>query len=95
MKPAEYWRQSKKWSSYVFKEGVVVQSTFQYVVPSAQEHYAPYSFLVLSVANETIEVMGVPGEKFQAGDRVRLVLRRTAVISTSEPISYGLKAEKI
>lgn len=95
MKPAEYWRKSKLWHRDILQEGTVIQSTFIHVPPSAQADFAPYSFLVVKLATKTVEVMGVPGVTFKTGDTVRLVLRRVASNQHSEPIPYGLKAEKI
>lgn len=95
MKPAEYWRKSKQWHALLLQEGVVVQSTCIHVAPTAQAAYAPYSFLVVQLAHQKVEVMGVPGQVFEAGDAVRLVLRRVATNLATEPIPYGLKAEKI
>lgn len=95
MKPAEYWRKQALWSKHLLKTGTVVQSTLLRVVPGAQSEYAPYSFLIVQVEDNTLEVMGVPGETFESGDQVRLVLRRIAASSDAEPIAYGIKAEKV
>lgn len=95
MHPAEYWRKSKEWSQLIFKQGTVVQSTLLQVTPSAQSEFGNYSFLVVAVGKKTVEVMGVPGETFSVGDTVRFVLRRMAKNTATQPISYGLKAEKI
>ena len=95
MKPAEYWRKQTLWAKHLLKTGTVVQSTLLRVVPTAQAEYAPYSFLIVRVEDDTLEVMGVPGETFESGDQVRLVLRRIAACSDTEPIAYGIKAEKV
>lgn len=95
MKPAEYWRKSKQWRELILREGTVVQSTLIHVPPSDQAIFAPYSFLLVKLEDKVVEVMGTPGTTFKTGDKVRLVLRRTASNQASEPIPYGLKAEKI
>ena len=94
MKPAAYWRASKEWSSLVSQRGTVVVSTTIRVAPSDQNLYAPYAFLLISLGDRNIEVMGVPGQTFQSGDSVRLVLRRVAKTIKSQPITYGIKAER-
>ncbi len=95
MKPAEYWRKKGNWSNLLFKTGTVVQSTQIFIPPTAQALFSPYSFLIISVEEKKMEVMGVPGVTFVKGDAVRLVLRRLASNTPSQPIPYGLKAEKL
>ena len=95
MKPAEYWRKKDSWAGLLLKTATVVQSTHIFVPPKAQAAFAPYSFLLISIEGKKMELMGVPGQEFKKGDQVRLVLRRIASNSESEPIPYGLKAEKI
>ncbi|MCA9368839.1 hypothetical protein KC721_00940 [Candidatus Woesebacteria bacterium] len=95
MKPAEYWRKRSNWSKYLLRTGKVIASSHIFVAPAAQSEYSPYSFVVVDVNGERVECMGVPNQHLKAGDEVRFVLRRVAASTTSEPIPYGLKVEKI
>lgn len=92
MKITESWRENKKWSKHLGKEGKVLSATLMEVAASDQMAFLPYSYLVIDLGKEKISVMGVSGESFTIGDRVQIVLRKIKKEASSEIIVYGLKA---
>lgn len=92
MKTTESWRNKKNWSKYIGKKGVVLASTLMEVAATDQLAFLPYSYLVVDLGREKISVMGVAGEAFNYGDKVKLVLRKIKKEAQAEVIAYGLKA---
>lgn len=93
--PTQYWRAAQRWQHHLGQIGTVVASTIIRVAPPELAPQTPYSFLIVQLDSEKIEVMGVDHETFQPGDQVQLVLRKLGQPSDSSVIAYGLKAKKI
>ncbi len=97
IKPADYWRQSKRWAQWLGREGRVIAATYIKVAGSAHVLAAPYAYVVVKLngVKEKKELMGVGHERLQTGDRVRCVLRKNPSLDQIGLIEYVLKAAKI
>ena len=95
MKITESWRSNKNWSKYLGREGKVISTTMMEVAATDQLAFLPYAYMVVDLGESKISVMGVAGETFAIGDRVKLVLRKIKKESQEEIIVYGLKATHV
>jgi uncharacterized OB-fold protein len=97
IKPANYWRRSKKWSQWLGCEGRVVAATHIKVAGSAHALSAPYAYVIVKFdgVKERKELMGAGHEQLRAGDRVRCVLRRNPSLDKAGLVEYLLKAVKV
>jgi uncharacterized OB-fold protein len=90
----ESWRANQQWSTYLGQQGRVLASSHMEVAATDQVGFTPYSYVLVEVAGERLSLMGAVGEDFQAGDQVRIVLRKLKREAAAEVITYGLKVTK-
>ncbi len=95
MQPAQYWRQSKDWSTWLGREGTVIGSTQVRVAAPERSALTPYAYVLIDFGSERRSFMGVGHQPLQVGDRVRCVLRKTAVTDKNDLIAYGIRVEKM
>ena len=84
IKPAEYWRENKKWKLLLGKTGRVIFST-----------WSTYSYALVEVDGKKYEMVGVGREKLAKGDKVICVLRRQSKQSSNGLVDYRIKVKKI
>ena len=97
IKPANYWRQSKKWAQWLGCEGRVVAATYIKMAGSSHVLATPYAYVVVEFdeIKERKELMGVGHEQLQTGDRVKCVLRKNPSLDRAGLVEYVLKVAKI
>lgn len=96
MNAPHYWRDSKKWSTWLGRQGVVVASTFIRVPPAGLEELGPYSLVLVEFKNgERAEFLGVSHDSFQPGQAVGCILRRLPSSSAVGVIPYAIKVEPV
>lgn len=93
--PAQYWRQNKKWSQWLGKQGVVVASTQILVAPPELESSLPYALALVDFGGELRECLGAEHMAFSPGDKVEYVFRRLGEPTETGIVNYGLKVQKI
>lgn len=95
MQPTTYTRQIKTTSQYLGKNGIIVASTLIHVAPPKLSAFTPYCFVLVDLGDEKKELMGVPGEKLNPGDKVKCVLRKSELPDDKEVIGYAIKVKRI
>lgn len=96
MNAPRYWRDSKKWSSWLGRRAVVIVSTVIQVPPAGLEELAPYSLVLVEFDHgERAEFLGVTHESFQPGQKVTCVLRRLPPASVAGVIPYVVKVKSV
>lgn len=93
--PVVYRRKAQEWSRWLGRRGQVVASTVIRVAPPELASSAPYSYAVVAVDGQQLELMGVDHQEFMTGDSVELVLRRLGEPDEAGLIPYGLKIQKV
>lgn len=92
---ARYWRENKFWGDWLGKIGIVIVSSQLHVAPPGQEEFLPYSFVLVNFGKQNKELMGIPGEIFETGDKVECVFRKLDIPDEKGIIHYGIKVKKI
>jgi len=95
MKPPQYYRQNKTWSTWLGKKGKVLASTIVRVAAPEQAAFTPYSYVLVDFGDAKHEFMGTGNDVFSPGDEVECVLRKIAVPNSQELIPYGIKIQKV
>lgn len=102
MQPAHYHRTSKSWHKLLGRTGVVVLSTRLEVTAKELEDFLPYCFLLVELDDAQdsgkkyrLEIMGEAKTIFSSGERVRLELRKAAILDEKSVLPYELKACKL
>ncbi len=90
-----YWRHNKTWSQYIGKEGTVVAETYIRVTETKRELFAPYSYVVVDIDGERIELMAEGHARLKVGDTVQCVLRKAVIPESDQIIEYCVKAKKV
>lgn len=93
--PAQYWRQNKEWKNWLGKQGKVVGVTRVHVAPPEQEHFAPYSLVLVQFESEKRTFMVAGQDEVAVGDRVECVLRKVAQPDQKGIIPYGIKVARL
>lgn len=81
IKPADYWRKSKKISKLLGLSGKVL--------------FATNGFALVSIGAKKYEFQTVAGSKLNTGDKIVTVFRRLNLENNSSLVGYTLKVKKI
>lgn len=94
-KPAQYWRSTFQWQTWIGRKGKVVASTIIQIAPPELKEMAPYSYVIVDFGDKKMEFMGIGHEQFAEGDEVICVLRKLNIPNEKELIPYGIKVKKV
>jgi len=95
MQPAQYWRQTKEWSSWIGKQGTVVATTQVRVASPERAGLTPYAYALVEFGSERRSFMGVGHSELEVGNAVECVLRKNANSDKKSLIEYGIKVQKL
>lgn len=96
--PVKIWRNQKKITSLIGREGKVISWTLVRVPPAGFEDQAPYPVALVRLKDGkaiTVQVVDCVVKDLKFGQRVVTLVRRTVRAENGDIIPYGIKVRPI
>jgi uncharacterized protein len=96
--PVTMWRRTKELHNCLGKKGKIVLWTKLYVAPKGYEADVPYIVAIVDFGDgdrQTLQVVDYGSDELQTGQEVITTIRRTARVSPTDVIMYGVKVKPL
>ena len=96
--PVKIWRNQKKVSSLIGREGKIISWTLVRVPPAGFEDQAPYPVALVRLKDGkaiTVQVVDYMAKDLKFGRKVVTLVRRTVKAGNGDIIPYGIKVRPV
>ena len=96
--PVKIWRNQKKITSLIGRDGRIISWTFVRIPPAGFEDQAPYPVALVRLKDGkviTVQVVDYTTKDLKFGQKVVTLVRRTIKAESNDIIPYGIKVRPV